>query len=235
MPRRTPPINPKTRPADAVAPPPHDFGRATDPNYLRTYPHAHFERQPIEFYPAKPDRVGGDVLEIGPGRGDFLLSTAQAHPELRFVAVELGKKRHPKLVQRAQKRGITNLLLIHGDARVILPRYFESATFNSVVVLFPDPWPKRRHAFNRLLQPEFLKELARVLKPGGHLYLKSDVESYITWVAEQVVNVPEYRVVEDTWPWGPVGTEDGKTLSLFADRQTSMGYDIHSLCLQRTG
>jgi tRNA (guanine-N7-)-methyltransferase len=221
--------------AQIPSPPPQEFGIVPDPAYLRQYPHAHHARLPISFYPAQPERIAGDVLEIGPGRGDFLLSTAEAHPELRFVAVELGKKRHPKLIQRAQKRGLTNLLFIHGDARLVLPRFFEAETFGAAVVLFPDPWPKRRHAFNRLLQPEFLVELARVLRPGGHLYLKSDVESYIGWVEEQVAHLPHFRIVEDNWPWEPVhAEEDGKTLSLFAERQTSLGYGIHSLCLERS-
>jgi tRNA (guanine-N7-)-methyltransferase len=188
---------------------------------------------PITFYPAQPDRIVGDVLEIGPGRGDFLLSTAEAHPELRFVAIELGKKRHPRLAHRVVRRGLANVLLIHGDARLVLPRYIAPASFGSAVVLFPDPWPKLRHAFNRLLQPEFLSELARVLIPGGHLYVKSDVESYIAWVQAQVTRLPEFEIVPDCWPWGPVGSENGRSLSLFADRQTSLGYEIHSLCLER--
>lgn len=219
--------------APPPTPPPHEFGIVPDPAYLRKYPHAHHERLPIAFYPAQPERVSGDVLEIGPGRGDFLLATAEAHPELRFVAVELGKKRHPKLIQRSQKLGLTNILLVHGDARLVLPRFVEDRAFGAAVVLFPDPWPKRRHAFNRLLQPEFLVELARVLKPGGHLYVKSDVESYIAWVKEQAAKLPQYRPVEDLWPWGPVDTDEGKPLSLFAERQRNMGYRIHSLCVER--
>jgi tRNA (guanine-N7-)-methyltransferase len=161
------------------------------------------------------------------------MTTAQQHPELKLVAVELGKKRHAKLIQRSQKRDLKNVLLILSDARVALPKFFDSATFTSVVVLFPDPWPKRRHAFNRLLQPDFLIEIARVLKPGGHLYVKSDVEAYLVWVSQQVAQLHQFRIVEDRWPWGSVDGQDGRTLSLFADRQTGFGYGIHSLCLER--
>lgn len=203
------------------------------PEYLRQFPSEFTGTKPVKFFPAQPERLEGDVLEIGPGRGDFLFSEGKGHPELKFVAVELGKKRYAKLVERIQNRGLTNIVLVFGDARIVLPKYFVPATFESVVVLFPDPWPKRRHAFNRLLQPVFLIELARILKPGGHLFLKSDVESYVAWVEEQVPQLPQYRIVKDCWPWGAVDGQDGKTLSLFADRQLGFGYGIHSLCLER--
>jgi tRNA (guanine-N7-)-methyltransferase len=232
MSRRTPLAKSSERPPRPT-PPPQEFGAVSDSSMLRQYPVAHYERRPLEFYPAKPERICGDILEIGPGRGDFLMSVARTHPEQRFVAVEVGLRRFAKLAARAEKHGLSNVLVIGGDARLVIPRHFDAASFGSVVVLFPDPWPKRRHAFNRLLQPEFLVQIARVLKPGGHLYLKSDVESYIVWVGEQIARLPQYRVVEDRWPWGQVGTEDGRTLSLFADRQTGLGYDIHSLCLER--
>lgn len=232
MPRRPPPIARAKRHL-IPTPPPQAIETVTDPAYLRKVPLDYRASQPIDFYPARPEKIEGDILEIGPGRGDFLMTTAQEHPELRFVAVELGKKRHAKLIQRSQKRDLKNVLLILSDARVALPKFFDPATFTSVVVLFPDPWPKRRHAFNRLLQPDFLTEIARVLKPGGHLYVKSDVEAYIGWVRQQVGHLPQYRVVEDRWPWGSVDGQDGKTLSLFADRQTGFGYGIHSLCLER--
>lgn len=232
MPRRPPPVSRAKRHL-VPKPPPQVIGTVSDPNYSRKVPLDYRASQPIDFYPSKPERIEADILEIGPGRGDFLMTTAQQHPELRFVAVELGKKRHAKLIERSQKRNLQNVLLILSDARVALPKFFDAATVSSVVVLFPDPWPKRRHAFNRLLQPDFLIEIARVLRPGGHLYVKSDVEAYLMWVRQQVAQLPQYRIVEDRWPWGPVDGQDGKTLSLFADRQTGFGYGIHSLCLER--
>lgn len=232
MPRRPQLISREKR-AEVPPAPPHEFGVATVPEYLRQFPAEFTGTRPVKFFPAQPERIVGDVLEIGPGRGDFVFAEAKDHPDQQFVVVELGKKRYAKLVERLQKRGLTNVLVVFGDARVVLPKYFDDATFSSVVVLFPDPWPKRKHAFNRLLQPVFLTELARLLKPGGHLYLKSDVESYVQWVREQVSQLPQYRIVEDRWPWSSVDGQDGKTLSLFADRQLGFGYGIHSLCLER--
>jgi len=200
----------------------------------REFPTAHRDRDPIEFYPVLPEPFVADVLEIGPGRGDFLLAQAERFPEQQFVAVELGKKRHLKLIRRIEKRQLRNVALICGDARLVLPRFVPSASVGSIVVLFPDPWPKRRHAFHRLLQPPFLVELARCLKAGGHLFLRSDVEEYVVWVKGHAEKMMGFRVIDDCWPYGPVRGEAGKTLSLFADRQTGLGYQIHGLCLERT-
>ncbi|HWO56381.1 MAG TPA: tRNA (guanosine(46)-N7)-methyltransferase TrmB [bacterium] len=219
--------------ADTPIPPPRTFGTVPDLALQRQFPTAHRERKPFEFYPALPATVTGDLLEIGPGRGDFLLAEAAAHPERRFVAIEIGRKRHLRLIRRIERRELCNVLLICGDARLVIPRHLPDRSFPAVVVLFPDPWPKRRHAFHRLLQPDFLRELARVLTPGGHMYLKSDVAEYVEWVARQVVGISEFRIVDDRWPWGPVRGQDGKTLSLFAERQSALGYGIHSLCLER--
>lgn len=232
MSRRTPLTKSTEKPA-RPSPRPREFGVVPDPSFLRQYPVGHYEQRPIDFYPSRPKRIGGDLLEIGPGRGDFILAEAKAKPDQQFVAVEVGLRRYAKLAARTERLGLTNLLVIGGDARLVLPRCFDAESFNAVVVLFPEPWLKRRHAFNRILQPEFLLELARVLRPGGHLHVKSDVAAYIDWVADNARKISQFRVVEDRWPWGPIGAEAGQTLSLFANRQTSLGYDIHSLCLQR--
>ena len=217
----------------AQVPQPQPFNTVPDVTYQRQFPATHREQIGTEFYPAPPDVIEGDVLEIGPGRGDFLLNEAEAHPEHRFIAIEISQKRYRKLIARVLRRGLSNVQLIYGDGRLVLPRFFRDGSVDSVVILFPDPWPKRRHAFNRLLQPSFLCELGRCLRPGGHLYLKSDVDSYIGWVAQQVSTIPQLQIVEEYWPWEPIRPGEGPSRSLYADRRTRLGYAIHSLCLRR--
>jgi len=137
---------------------------------MRTFPTAFESQKVLTFYPAKPEQIGGDILEIGPGRGDFLLSMAGQCPDKRFVAVELAKKRFYKLIPRIERRGLSNILLINGNAGLIIPELISAETFEKIYVLFPDPWPKRRHIPHRLMSISFIEHLTRILKPGGDIF-----------------------------------------------------------------
>ena len=156
---------------------------------MKSFPWEFESAKEVLFYPAKPDECTGDILEVGPGRGDLLLSLAASFPDKRFVAVELGRKRYYKLIPRIEKKGLENILLIRGDGRIVLPRYFAGKTFEKIYVLFPDPWPKKRHAPKRLLRAEFLSLLAGFLKPRGDLFIATDVTFYAVWVVENARQV----------------------------------------------
>ncbi|MBI4411736.1 MAG: tRNA (guanosine(46)-N7)-methyltransferase TrmB [Deltaproteobacteria bacterium] len=166
----------------------------TEKRQIKQFPYDYEQKKEVLFYP--PLRQGeretclkGDILEIGPGRGDLLLAMATSQPDKKFVAVEIGKKRYFRLIPRIEKKGLKNILLIRGDARVIIPQFFGEATFEKIIVLFPDPWPKDRHAFRRLLQVEFLWLLAHHLKKGGEFVFGTDVEGYALWVVENLSGV----------------------------------------------
>jgi len=144
----------------------------------------------LQFHPFQPERVEADYLEIGPGRGDFLVDMATAYPDKKFAAVEIGGKRFRKLAARIDKAGLSNVLLIRGDARVVLPRLVPAGSVTRLFVLFPDPWPKRRHAHNRLLTPDFIRLLADTIRPGGEFFHATDVQEYAEWVAKNCFRVP---------------------------------------------
>ncbi len=156
---------------------------------MKFFPWEFESTKDVLFYPKKPDEFTGNVLEVGPGRGDLLLSLAAVSPAEKFVAIELGKKRYHKLIPRIEKKGLVNILLIQGDARIVLPRYFAENMFEKIYVLFPDPWPKKRHAPKRLLNIDFLSLLARFLRPGGDLFIATDVTFYAVWVVENATQV----------------------------------------------
>ncbi len=147
----------------------------------------------VSFYPQVPKNFTADILEIGPGRGDFLALYSKEKPTDSLVAIELGKKRFLKLIERVQKKEINNTYLICGDARLVLPQNFKEETFKQIYVLFPDPWPKNKHAFRRLLKVEFLTLLTHFLKPQGELIVGTDVEEYATWTVENTKKILELK------------------------------------------
>ncbi|MEW6049713.1 MAG: hypothetical protein AB1644_01435 [Candidatus Zixiibacteriota bacterium] len=156
----------------------------------RTFPLEFESQKPIYFHPAEPTTFDFDILEIGPGRGDLFLWCATNWPEKRLVGIELSGFRCKKLARRVEKRGLTNVLLIKGNARVVLPRYFDRPMFECIYVLFPDPWPKERHAFHRLLSVEFLHILGDRLKPDGQIVVATDWQPYADWVVANVGDIP---------------------------------------------
>jgi tRNA (guanine-N7-)-methyltransferase len=160
---------------------------------MKEFPLEYESKKEVLFHPGKPESFDGDILEIGPGRGDFLLSAAEQLPEKKLVAIELGKRRHFKLIPRIEKKGLANILLIQGNARIVLPRYFKPETFEKTYVLFPDPWPKKRHYMHRLMTVEFITLLAEFLKIGGELYFATDFWPYADWVVDNVAQVPQLK------------------------------------------
>lgn len=161
--------------------------------FMRQFPYEFDSTKEILYYPQKPDQFAGDILEIGPGKGEFLHALAQNRPDKRIVAIEIGTFRFNKISTNCTKKGIKNVTLIKGDARIVLPTSFKENTFEKIFVLFPDPWPKKKHAFRRLMQIEFIWLLAHNLKPGGELIFGSDVASYTQWVENNLsqVNIME--------------------------------------------
>jgi tRNA (guanine-N7-)-methyltransferase len=123
------------------------------------------------------------VLEIGFGGGEHLVAQAAAHPELRFIGVEPFLNGVASCLRHIEESGVQNVRLHHGDARDVLAR-LPDASLDRVDILFPDPWPKTRHWKRRLIQDEFVAELARVLKAGGEVRFATDWKHYAAWTLE---------------------------------------------------
>ena len=140
---------------------------------------ASIETSPHPLTPS-PSRGGGTVLEIGFGGGEHLVAQAQARPDARFIGVEPFMNGVASCLRHIEESGVTNVRLHMGDARDVIAR-LPAARLDLVYILFPDPWPKARHHKRRLIQPEFLDALARVLKPGGEVRFATDWENYAEW------------------------------------------------------
>lgn len=117
-------------------------------------------------------------IEIGYGRGDFLLDRALQHPDRLFIGYETKTKATRLCLERIERFHIENLWVSDDDCRFNLPRIIPDGRVGMLHVLFPDPWWKPQHKVKRLFSPPFVDLLAAKLHPGGLLHFKSDVEEY---------------------------------------------------------
>lgn len=117
-------------------------------------------------------------LEIGSGHGGFALAHARAFPDRPLVAIEQRRKFAAEVAARAERRGLSSLLVLNGDARLLAPRLFAAGSLSAIHVHFPDPWWKRRHHRRRLVDDRMSTLLSGLLAPGGLLDFRTDVERY---------------------------------------------------------
>lgn len=125
-------------------------------------------------------------IEIGFGKGRFLLAAARQWPERDFLGVDYARKLVRKVRDRAHREGLGNVRLYKGEARHLLGELLPEASVSRVHVYFPDPWPKRRHAKHRFFAPPGPDLVARVLRPGGSLLFATDHEPYAREVAARL-------------------------------------------------
>ncbi len=123
------------------------------------------------------------VVEIGFGRGEFLMDLALENPERAFVGVEYNRRRVLKMARRLARTEIRNVRLVEGMGQEVV-RDIPWTSVAEFWVNFPDPWPKKRHHKNRLLQPEMIHALALRLAPSGILHIATDHSDYAEFIQE---------------------------------------------------
>ena len=149
--------------------------------YGRTIPEQGF--QPETFF----SRTGSITLEIGFGHGEVLLHEAQTFSQHNVLGIEVYRPVLFSVLREAEQLGVDNVRVLSGDAALLLPR-FPDHCLQQIRILFPDPWPKRRHWKRRLLQDRFIAECARCLVPGGLLHLATDWPDYAKQIEQVVAN-----------------------------------------------
>ena len=140
-------------------------------------------------------------LEIGCGHGHFLAAYGKAHPERLCVGIDLVRERIERAVRKANRVGAARVHFLLAEAREFLAALPASARLASIYVLFPDPWPKRRHHKNRLMQSAFLTSLAERAGERSRLYFRTDFEPYFSEVQATIVGHPRWELVGDVWPF----------------------------------
>lgn len=154
-------------------------------------------------------------VEIGFGKGRYLVHRCEEDPDRRFLGVEVAAEYWGHFVDRARRRGLRNWVAVRGEALYllssVLPRGFAAA----VHVYFPDPWPKSRHHKRRLFDPQTVDLVIGLVRPGGHLYFATDFLEYGGIVREILEGYPGIRVErrDRVWDEGPRTNYEAKYIA----------------------
>jgi tRNA (guanine-N7-)-methyltransferase len=135
------------------------------------------------------ERVFGNanplVIEIGSGNGHFLVELAVQNPGLNYIGTEMLGGRAKKFNRKVEKRNLHNILIFKGDARRFVWEFLYDETIVKFLLMFPDPWPKKRHHKHRLLRSAFIEMLRRRLVHGGLVCITTDDAPYRDWIIDE--------------------------------------------------
>ncbi len=123
-------------------------------------------------------------LEIGSGKGTFLIQQAGQTPGVNYIGIEYAKSFWRYAADRCRRHGLENVRLVHTEAGLFVRNYVPHQALRQVHIYFPDPWPKKRHNKRRLVQEAFLRQVYRTLETDGCIRLATDHGDYYQWMLE---------------------------------------------------
>ncbi len=153
-------------------------------------------------FPVPVDEV---CCEIGFGGGEYLIAQAESHPHTGFIGCEPFVNGMAKALAAIDARGLTNIRLHLGDAVPVIDLLLD-ASLASIDLIYPDPWPKRRHWKRRFVQERTVADMARILRPGGKFRFVSDIPDYAAWTLARMLRSADFIWTAeraDDWrqPW----------------------------------
>jgi tRNA (guanine-N7-)-methyltransferase len=170
------------------------------------------------------------IIEYGAGNGMWTAEKAKDLSQ-NWIAVELDFERVRKIWSKVKNMGLRNLFVISGKAQTFAKEYLPTASVDGIYINFPDPWPKDRHAKNRLFQQPFIDELARTIKPGGTLIVATDDPPYSEQICREMLAHPAW---ESDFPAPYFMTEwEGYGTSYFDALWRQQGKVIHYFQFRR--
>lgn len=143
------------------------------------------------------------AVDVGCGKGRYLLAVARKHPETNFLGIDRMTSRMHKVSRKLAREQLTNVRLLQVEAAYAIRYLLPEASVTTYSIFFPDPWPKRRHHRRRLFCPPLLNDIYRTLKPNGQLHIATDDQEYFTSIEAlfnhdpRFVPIPSYEPPED--------------------------------------
>ena len=170
-------------------------------------------------------------LEVGMGKGRFLMDMARLHPERNFVGIEMYDSVLLRALQKREEleaagEEFSNLVFIRVDAR-LLPEIFEKDEVDGIYLNFSDPWPKDRHAKRRLTSHEFLARYEKILKKDGTLEFKTDNKDLFDFSLEEMKNAEGWELTAFTYDLHhDVVLSEGNVMTEYEEKFSSIGNPI---------
>jgi tRNA (guanine-N7-)-methyltransferase len=184
---------------------------------------------------ALPRLFGNDrpvFLEIGFGNGEALATLAERHPDRNYLGIEVHRPGVGHLLLELSKRGHCNVRILRQDAVEILEQALAPASLSGVYLLFPDPWPKKRHHKRRILNPGFVRLLARVIRPGGLFHAATDWEPYADRMME-VLSEAGDLFENSAGPGAFARRPEARPHTKFERRGRRLGHPVRDLVFRR--
>jgi tRNA (guanine-N7-)-methyltransferase len=189
-----------------------------------------FRAMPLEAH-AVFGREAPRTLEIGFGNGENLVALAAEEPQRDFLGIEVHRPGVGRALLALEARSLHNVRIICHDAVEVLAQQLHPQWFDEILILFPDPWPKKRHHKRRLIQPPFAEMLASRLLAGGRLRLATDWEPYAQEILSTLSAVPTLRNEAAGGAFVPRPAQRAPTR--FERRGESLGHEVWDLSFRR--
>jgi len=164
-------------------------------------------------------------IEVGFGKGMFLVASGETRPDVNFFGIEIIRKYQLMATTRIGKRKLANVRTCCADAKAIFETCIAPASAAAVHIYFPDPWWKEKHKKRLLMSSEFCRLVRSALKPDGLLHFATDVPDYFAWVKETLAAIPSLASVGVPAEQEP--THDMDYLTNFERRFRKLGKPIH--------
>jgi tRNA (guanine-N7-)-methyltransferase len=136
-------------------------------------------------------RTGAVHIEVGSGKGTFLVNQAAAEPDVNFLGIEWANKFYRFTVDRIGRRGLGNVRVMRTEAAKFIAENISDETVDCFHIYFPDPWPKKRHHKRRFISTPNVGQLYRCLKPAGIINIATDHQDYFQWMEEVFAGVKD--------------------------------------------